>query len=91
MLKACEWFVDETCRKCVEFAGFCTPLFWRGLDGGKPGGLATVFARLFQRLFHSAVGVFQSVIGRVLPIINIANNNDNYIKLNINYYWRISV
>jgi hypothetical protein len=48
----------------------------------KQGGFTIIFSRFLHTFFHHKNVDFQSVGYRFLPIINMANKNNNYIKLN---------
>lgn len=89
MLRVCVLFVDGLGEICVKLFGFCPAMLQNSRHVEKHIGLTTVFARLLPIFFHARKLVFISVMAIFLPIINIANKNNNYIILNFNY-WRMS-
>lgn len=91
MLRLCEIVVDGLCEICVKLFGFYPASVHNELIVEKYSGFTSGFSRFLQRVFHYIIYVFQSVEWLFLPIINIANNNDNNIKLVNSNSWRISV
>lgn len=90
MRRFCGFIVDEAGETCVKKFSFYSTLGNFILVVEKLLVFTTKSTRVLHGFFHAKIHFFSSVNEWFLPTINIVNKNNNYIKLNINY-WRILV